>query len=236
MKKFYEYGLIVLVCASIILSACYALDLFGGRNVLQVDDKEYEAGGFNFSGELADGRFSGYGVIDLLNGERYRGGFSDGRFDGEGVFDHTSHNWRFAGVYTEGQADGGTFYLADDTIVFNENVFTGSIWSYSGALSEQGQSGVGTFVFADGSVYSGSFLSGLANGEGAYTTAGGDTVYAGSFKDGLFDGSGLYVSPEGWSYEGGFKEGLFDGEGVLTTGGEAIRGVWEKGSQVTRYE
>jgi hypothetical protein len=96
--------------------------------------------------------------------------------------------------------------------------------------------GDGTFVFADGSEYTGGFLNGLADGEGMFRASTGRVVYQGGFSGGLFDGLGTYWSADGWFYSGGFAGGLLHGEGVVTFGGETIRGVWEMGVQVSRYE
>ena len=61
-------------------------------------------------------------------------------------------------------------------------------------------------------------------------------IYTGGFANGYFNGKGVYYSPAGWSYDGNFKDGLFDGEGSVTEGGRSIRGIWEKGVQIKRYE
>jgi hypothetical protein len=80
-------------------------------------------------------------------------------------------------------------------------------------------------------------VRGFAEGVGVYTSAEGKTIYEGEFKEGDFDGQGRYYSPAGWIYEGGFKEGLFEGEGVITISeSETVRGIWERGVQITRYE
>jgi len=234
MKRHFGFISAVLLSTAIFLSACYALGLFGHDIFLLVDSKYYESGEFAFSGKLKNGRFDGIGSIDLSSGESCNGGFIDGRLDG--VFNYEGTGWQFAGTYTGEKIDGGTFYLADDTIIYENNSFSGNMWNYSGGLNESGQNGEGEFVFANGFEYRGSFLHGLANGEGVYTAPDGSIIYAGSFNNGLFDGYGLYFDPDGWSYEGSFKDGLFDGEGTVTIDNNTIHGVWEKGVQTTRYE
>ena len=234
MDKF----LAVVVTAAIVLFACFSLGVFGGDGVLRVDDKDYNE--FTFSGNLKDGRFSGYGAVNFQDGDRFGGNFTEGRFDGRGVFYATAGHWNFDGVFQGGRIGGGTLNIDDSDPVTLErsqaaDTLTTDIWRYEGGLNELGQSGAGRFVFADGSVYTGGFSHGLADGEGELTDASGRIIYKGGFKDGLFDGQGTYFSSEGWSYEGGFKDGLFDGEGSVTTEYQTIRGVWEKGVQIRRY-
>lgn len=234
MKNFFSF----LFIAGIILSACYALGIMGDEHTAHADNKEYAVGGFAFSGRIKDGRFDGDSSLDFQNGGKYNGHFKDGRFNGGGIFSGPSDDWSFDGVFDNGKINKGTFYTANGVAVSYEsmdNSLTG-LWSYKGGMNERGQNGTGIFIYEDGSEYSGSFLRGLADGEGVYTDASGEIIYTGGFKGGLFEGQGIYHSPEGWIYEGHFKSGLFDGEGVFTTEHETIKGVWEKGVQIIRYE
>jgi hypothetical protein len=118
----------------------------------------------------------------------------------------------------------------------DEDTLIGDVWLFGGSFNERGQTGSGTFVFADSSVYAGGFLDGLADGDGTFTDPSGRVVYRGGFREGLFDGQGTYWSADGWSYDGGFSMGLFHGEGAATIDGETIRGAWEMGVQTARYE
>lgn len=221
-----------------IVTICIALGISSGR-VSEVREKDYD--GVAYTGGLLGGRFDGKGLARFGGGERYYGGFADGRFDGQGVFS-SSERWDFDGTFEDGQILGGIFRdVGGETILYARGETTdtliGRSWQYEGALGESGQNGEGVFMFADGSTYSGRFFQGLADGEGTYTDASGNVVYEGGFKNGQFDGEGRYYSPEGWVYEGGFADGLFDGDGtILTEDADVIRGVWERGVQVTRYE
>jgi hypothetical protein len=222
-----------------VLFACFALGLFDGDGVSRVRDKDYDE--FTFTGDLRNGRFTGYGSMHFQDGELYIGNFAVGRFNGEGTLYCSVNNWNFNGVFTEGRVSSGEFQRDEGEKVEYErgetaDTLIGAAWNYEGVLSELGQNGPGVFTFPDGSVYTGGFSHGLAEGEGRYADALGRTVYTGVFLGGKFDGQGKYYSLEGWSYEGGFKEGLFDGEGTLITETETIRGIWEKGVQITRHE
>jgi hypothetical protein len=239
MGKLKSAVISLFLIAGVGLLACFALGLFDGDGVTKVRERDYSE--FTFTGNLRNGRFTGNGSMFFQDGARYSGGFSAGRFSGNGTLYDTDGIWNFSGVFQDGQANGGTFYpYGGENTTYERgetaDILTGYRWKYEGGINESGQFGTGTFTFADGSVYTGGFSNGLAEGEGIYTDAPGRTVYAGGFKAGLFDGHGKYFSPEGWVYEGGFKEGLFDGEGVLVYDTETVGGVWEKGVQVLRHE
>ncbi|GHU89885.1 hypothetical protein FACS1894202_08810 [Clostridia bacterium] len=240
MKKFFSGVVTVLAIAAVVFSACYAMGVFGKDNVTRVSGQAYSDGDFTYSGELRGGLFEGEGVLSFRNGDTFSGNFTGGRMSGRGVF-RGREGWSFEGDFADGAVNGGTFTLEDGSVDIYErendaDSFKSAGWRYDGPFGARGQDGAGTFTFADGSVYSGSFSRGMAEGGGVLTDASGKTVYEGGFAAGLFEGHGVYYSPEGWSYEGGFKDGLFDGEGAVTINGETIRGVWAKGGQTERYE
>jgi hypothetical protein len=239
MAKFTDIVKIISVIAVIVFFASFALGAFDGDGVSVVHDKDYDE--FTFSGNLRNGRFTGYGSMYFQGGERYSGSFTLGRFDGEGAMHCPLLAWNFDGFFDEGRVGSGIFQdIEGEAITYERgeiaDTLISSTWMYEGGLNEHGQNGIGTFTFADGSVYAGGFAFGLAEGEGTLYNTYGEFIYSGGFAEGRFEGLGKYTSPEGWTYEGSFKEGLFDGEGILTTDTETIRGVWEKGVQVTRYE
>ena len=238
MVKFGDVLKATFTVTAIALFACFALGVFDGEGISTVHEKDYEE--FTFSGNLRNGRFTGIGSMSFQDGQRYSGNFALGRFEGEGTMYSPLPAWSFNGFFQEGRIGSGVFHDQDDMSVAYErgetaDTLIGNTWVYEGGLNEHGQNGTGSFTFADGSVYTGGFLRGLAEGEGFYVRASGEVIYIGDFKEGRFDGQGRYTSPEGWSYEGSFKEGLFDGEGILIAETGIIRGVWEKGVQVTRH-
>ena len=223
----------IVLAAAVVFLGIYSLSGLDENNI-SVNNIEYESGDFVYSGDLINGAFSGLGTISFENGGKFSGVFSGGRFDGEGVY---NNNWSFKGIFEQGRTNKGTFYLENEfEVLYDSDTLTSQNWRFTGNFNERGQNGTGSFVFEDGSVYTGSFINGLADGEGVYYDAAGTIIYTGSFKDGLFDGQGAYYSPKGWSYAGSFKDGLFDGEGSVINGGSVIRGIWKRGVQITRYE
>ena len=236
--------MMLLITAAALL-ALYAMGAFDGAGVSYVGDMEHYSGEFSFSGGMKDGLFSGTGIIKLTDGGAFTVGFDEGRFSGDGVIygsgNDNTNDWRFYGAFHNGRANSGTFYFADGSkVAFSRDPSTinlvGSDWRYNGAINELGQNGTGTFTFEDGSVYTGSFLNGLANGEGEYLNPKGKTIYSGEFVDGYFNGQGAYFSHEGWTYEGHFIDGLFDGEGIVSDGDLIVSGLWKAGVQIERYD
>lgn len=227
--------LYILLSAAILLSAVYALGLLGRADVRNVDRKEYKEEGFTFSGSLVDGRIEGRCQIMFADGSSYSGSILGGRFSGEGSYT-SADGWLYNGKFDEGLAIDGAYHFTNgETVRLSRDggadALTSANWTYTGGFGDLGQNGSGVFVFSDGSVYTGGFAGGFAEGEGSYTDASGRLVYEGGFSGGLFEGIGVYHSPDGWTYAGGFKNGLFDGPGVITDNAQEITGVWEEGTQ-----
>ena len=244
-SKYKTMTIRILVLAAIVLMAIYAAGIFDNGGLIYVDKLEYSAGGFDYTGNLLDGKFSGYGMIDFWDGGTYSGGFADGRFSGEAVYsqggDEDDSRWGFTGVFHDGQTGNGAFNFGNGpAITYNRDqyadTFISPVWRYNGRYNERGQNAAGTFTFEDGSVYAGGFLDGSASGEGVLFDSQGNTVYTGSFREGSFNGRGVYYSPEGWTYQGQFEDGLFEGEGEVIIQDSTIRGIWERGVQTEHHE
>lgn len=75
--------------------------------------------------------------------------------------------------------------------------------------------GKGIQVWADGSMYEGTWKNSKANGKGRLIHADGD-VYEGEWKDDKAHGFGVYIHTDGAQYEGYWKEDRQDGEGTET--------------------
>ena len=241
MKKISALILTILFVFAVILFGLYAMGILDGDGIIHTDSAEFQSGGFTFTGEMKDGLFEGDGTIVFNDGGVFTGAFSDGRFSGDGTFYNNggadTSDWYYNGVFQNGRTDGGVFHSSGGTEIFFGRGSAGADiaapkWQYNGEFNEHGQNGTGSFTFEDGSVYNGSFLNGLANGEGEYSDAEGKTIYKGSFSNGAFNGQGVYFSPEGWSYEGSFKNGLFDGDGTYTDENSIVHGIWKEGAQV----
>ena len=75
----------------------------------------------------------------------------------------------------------------------------------------------------------GCFSGDCKNGQGSYRFANG-MLYDGSWKDGKFDGKGTLRTKEGLIFKGRFRDGLFDGPGRLRWPNQTVYdGLWKAG-------
>ena len=197
----------ILFILFVFVTASFALGLFEFDNSVVVNNKKYIAGDFMFSGVLSDGVFHDEGRIDFFDGSHFFGFFNEGRFSGDGVFN--ADDWRFHSYFTEGSFTYGTLEYNDGR---NINIAIDSFysdWSFEGIVNENGQTGQGIFIFADGLIYKGDFENGFAHGLGVLLSADGEIIYEGSFAYGFFDGFGIYRGLDGRTVEGLFNMGVY---------------------------
>jgi len=91
----------------------------------------------------------------------------------------------------------------------------------------------GTFIWANGSKYIGSWKNGAKNGQGTTTYFNGDT-YVGEWKNGVHSGQGTYNWLNGGKYAGEWKNGKRHGYGTSYNADGTIRqqGQWQDGGFV----
>lgn len=110
--------------------------------------------GAEFSGEIKDIRFNGYGVFEASGrsdgGENYRyrfeGNFIEGRLEGEGTY--VDNLGRYSGNFERSLPQGQGVYTSV------------SGWRYEGEFTAGMMTGTGTVYLADGSSASGTFEDG----------------------------------------------------------------------------
>ena len=84
--------------------------------------------------------------------------------------------------------------------------------------------------------YEGTFRSGLLQGRGKMTAAGGDS-YKGEYREGRREGRGVYISSNGDRYEGDFRNNKREGSGMLTRAdGTRAKGHFIDGKPVADTE
>lgn len=94
--------------------------------------------------------------------------------------------------------------------------------------------GYGTYVYDDGSVYTGNFKNGKRHGKGKMKWVSGaknGEEYEGEWFNDNPDGYGVYTYADGSKYEGTFKDGKRHGKGTMTWAsglrkGEKYEGEW----------
>ncbi len=164
--------------------------------------------GGKYTGDWADDRAIGKGVIDYKNGDHYEGEVQDSLAHGMGIMKYASTEV-YRGAFANGKAHGHGVYL----------------WSngqtYEGAWQMDVAQGMGQMRFANGDQYQGEVVAGLPHGAGTMKYALGD-AYKGTFSSGKPDGQGSYEWKNGDKYTGHWKAGQKSGEGVF---------VWSSGDR-----
>ena len=99
-------------------------------------------------------------------------------------------------------------------------------------MRNDGYTGKGTWISANGAKYVGEYKDGKCHGQGTYTFANGDK-YIGEWKDGIRNGQGTFTWQNPWEqYVGEFKDNKKDGQGTYTyTNGESYVGEWKNGNK-----
>jgi hypothetical protein len=95
-------------------------------------------------------------------------------------------------------------------------------------LSGNCRTGTGTYRFANGDEYAGSWLNGQMNGKGVYQFANNRERYEGQFKAGKYEGQGTMYYPDGAKYTGAWKANRRNGIGkLIDPNGGITEGMWE---------
>ena len=104
--------------------------------------------------------------------------------------------------------------------------------TYVGTFAEDKYDGIGTFTYANGDIYEGSWLAGEKNGDGKYFFKESASTFEGTWESGTFV-SGKWIYKDGSSFEGSFKDGAPAGKGLysfysnlLSQTGEFKDGKW----------
>lgn len=153
------------------------------------------ANGSRYEGLFRDGKPNDFGTFYYANGDRFEGYFDAGMPHGEGVL------YKVNGKTLSGRWEAGEFQG-------RPNVATDQSF---GCMDGNCNDGVGTYIFRNGSTYTGTFLDNRPHGAGKLVYANGG-FYEGELKNGLFDGEGtLYLSNDSEVY-GYWSKGTYMGE------------------------
>ncbi len=105
--------------------------------------------------------------------------------------------------------------------------------SYSGTFLNDQRHGVGSFKWANGEQYVGEYLEDERTGNGSYSWPDGSN-YEGSFLKGKRHGHGIFTSMDGTVYQGEWLNDQQHGEGLLVfVDGRRVKGVWKNGKLLT---
>lgn len=136
------------------------------------------------NGIFANGKLHGYTKVVKPNGDTIEGTYRDGKPDGEVTIatKRYTYNGKFVNgalVYAAIQYSNGESYVGE---IQNPEGF-GKPWSISGQ---------GTFTYANGQTYTGSWKDGNRHGHGTITDKNGTVIYNGEWVNDAKKGGGFF--------------------------------------------
>jgi len=151
-------------------------------------------------GGFSCGAPNGYCRVIYANGNYYEGNFINGKLTGQGIF--------------EG-ANGGT-YVGEwkDFNKHGKGTERTTEGIYAGDFINNKRNGQGKLTYNDGTIYSGLFVEGVAEGIGSYIGIP-PVKYTGMWSNGKKQGKGELILEDHNVYEGEFVNDLMHGHGVL---------------------
>jgi hypothetical protein len=152
-------------------------------------------------GKKVIGKFKNNHIIDYTicyypNGEKYIGQWKFQTRNGNGVLHETKGTQD--GVWLDGAFVGVTRGIGGE-----------------GCITGNCESGHGTYIYPDKTLYEGAFRKGMAEGYGVCYYSDGD-IYAGDWKTHKFEGKGTMYYSSGQIVKGHWSEGYYIGEELET--------------------
>lgn len=166
-----------------------------------------EVGTIIYTGDVAEGRITGYGTQYDTEGELvYRGQFQDASYEGQGAL-YAGGVLRYEGGFSQNLYSGqGKEYDENGALI------------YQGGFLEGARSGLGMEYRPDTHTlrYRGHYADGQRQGSGAAYEEDGVTIsYQGEFAQGMYEGPGRLYENGTLRYQGQFVRGQFEGVGIL---------------------
>jgi hypothetical protein len=164
--------------------------------------------GEEYSGDFDDGKFHGYGIYRYLNNDSYEGYWIENKRHGEGKLVSAQGKIQY-GIWENDILVKNSEISSSDKVIAKTQA--GNI--NRNCLTNNCQSGLGYYIYKDGS------------------------KWVGEFKNGKPDGSGTCFYANGNKYEGLWTNNVPNGYGMMfLDNGEVYGGRWEKGILVRKDE
>jgi hypothetical protein len=171
-----------------------------GRGILLKATKD------RYEGDFQQGKFAGKGTMLYANGEKYQGDWKEGKPHGNGTL-YKSNGTQQTGIWDQGR------YLGTSRLeIFQELVaLPDDSLQYRNCNVEFCATGLGQFVYRNG------------------------TRYVGYFANGNPEGLGKTFYNNGDRYEGGWKQNNPQGRGIMYyRDGKILSALWDKGIAVQK--
>ena len=206
-----------------VYSGAFSKNKFAGQGTMNF------ASGNKYTGNWEDDQPSGQGIFYFSGNDRYEGGFVNGKFTGNGIM-YYKNNEKYVGQWQDNLRHGYGKMIRSNGSVLEGTWERGQIKMQNGGNTEGGKindavtntsetlqdcnknyckSGKGTFLYGDGSKWTGDFKDGVPEGQGTCQYANGD------------------------KYIGRFERHAPQGEGTMYhTNGRIVSAMWEYGRPI----
>ncbi|MCB0626222.1 MAG: caspase family protein [Saprospiraceae bacterium] len=162
-----------------------------------------------YIGEFKDGEIHGIGACSYSDGSKYQGEWVYRYPEGRGTKTFADGK-KWTGHWKKGQPvdDNGNIITS---LFPDRDLASDQVDIQSGCVEGDCENGQGTFAYADGSKYEGTFHQGKPNGQGTFVHIDGEK-YVGGFRNGFRHGKGQLIQPDGKKIAGAWQNGEYVGE------------------------
>lgn len=180
---------------------CVSGNCQDGQGVFLFED------GTRYVGDFKSGEINGYGVAVYPDSSKYLGEWKSRFPEGRGTFTQADGK-RIHGIWKRGQLVEAVSKITMTTP--EPKTISMEKKGQTGCVSGDCQNGQGTYVYADGSTYTGTFRQGKRHGNGEFRSSANET-YTGEFQNNYFHGKGKLVQASGKMLDGIWEQGEFQG-------------------------
>ena len=209
--------------------------------------KEKYSSGDVYEGNFVDGMLEGQGTLTLKNGDYYTGEWKNYKRNGYGKDFTKATNTTRQGIWKDdifiSPASQKSEFSQADLDEFNkqnpnfgkEKVQTKKVTVPSPTANEcvSGNcvNGKGKYLYPNGDIYEGNWVTGKYNGIGKFKSIFGN-IYEGGFVDGKRQGQGIFTYGDGSIYTGQFANNEMNGKGKIKySDGDIYEGNFVNGTR-----
>ena len=172
-----------------------------GYGILIHKNGDFYEGTRPSTGNLVDGKASGYGEFVTADATVYKGYWRDDKQNGQGE-EVTADGSSYVGEFRDGVKSGQGKIIWSDGGIYEGGFLNGTL------------EGFGKYKWPDGREYEGGWKAGEMHGQGVFVWPDG-RKYAGEYLNNKKNGLGVFSWKEGKAITCNWKEGIRSGEGTI---------------------
>jgi hypothetical protein len=192
----------------------YKTGFWVNGNLSNIKDSKAILPDGEYFGKMESGIANGLGKMIYTDGSIFNGEWINGVINGNGCWIGTKKD-TITGEFQNGLMHG----YAESTSAYGE---------YYGSWQNGNKSGIGSFFYADGSVYDGSWEDNKKEGVGEIFISNGDS-YDGYWSNNKRNNYGHYYFKNGDTYSGEWKDNYQNGYGTFESIALKYNGDWTDG-------